>query len=208
VLGTVELLEAIIVAVPVRDILRANGVSRQWQAVIQGSLQLQQSLFMVPVEPSEIRHHKYGGSDWFKYVFVSPQATLPRALYMGVTTAVANPLCVEGWPSDEQSDECGMLLRVRNSFKDLPRDCWMTRMQLTQPPTQEIKVYWSADHRRMCDDESTISVNTGVTLEDLLTSARHYEIEHVCDQAGCDQQSRGTSTVGINFAVDRLWVRN
>jgi hypothetical protein len=46
---TVELIEMILLKLPARDILLAQRVSKQWQAVIKSSTKLQQALFFQPI---------------------------------------------------------------------------------------------------------------------------------------------------------------
>lgn len=48
VLDTVELFEAILICLPVRDLLLAQRVSRRWRDVIARSIKLQRALFLVP----------------------------------------------------------------------------------------------------------------------------------------------------------------
>lgn len=58
VFGTYELLEAILYQFPVRDILLAQTVDKQFRKVIAGSNKLQHALFLkpIPVDPMEDRH--------------------------------------------------------------------------------------------------------------------------------------------------------
>lgn len=48
-LGTNELLENILVRLPMKRLLLAQRVCKHWKALIDGSLRLQRALFMVPV---------------------------------------------------------------------------------------------------------------------------------------------------------------
>lgn len=53
-----ELLEGILVHLPPKDILLAQRVSKYWQAVIKGSRDLQQLLFLKPVDAPVLVHSK------------------------------------------------------------------------------------------------------------------------------------------------------
>lgn len=50
VLDTTELLEAILLLLPLPDLLRVQAVCRQWQQVIQSSSPLQEKLFLRPAK--------------------------------------------------------------------------------------------------------------------------------------------------------------
>ncbi|KAF2174138.1 hypothetical protein M409DRAFT_16408 [Zasmidium cellare ATCC 36951] len=52
VLDTVELLEMIILDLPIRDVFSKQRVSRRWRSTVAESIQLQQALFLKPI-PSE-----------------------------------------------------------------------------------------------------------------------------------------------------------
>ena len=53
VFDTTELLEMILYKLPIRDLLFAQRIAKQWKAVIDNSVKLQQALFFrpVPIEP-------------------------------------------------------------------------------------------------------------------------------------------------------------
>jgi hypothetical protein len=50
VLNTTELLEGILVFLPLPDLLRCQAVTQQWKAVIANSLPIQQKLFLKPIK--------------------------------------------------------------------------------------------------------------------------------------------------------------
>src|SRR5207253_420563 len=54
VLEIPELLEAILFRLPIRDLLLAQRVSRQWRDIISNSLSLQQALFFRPATASPV----------------------------------------------------------------------------------------------------------------------------------------------------------
>ncbi|KAF7185575.1 hypothetical protein HII31_13072 [Pseudocercospora fuligena] len=49
VFDTVELLESILLELPIRDVLLAQRIAKSWQQTITGSIKLQRSLFLKPV---------------------------------------------------------------------------------------------------------------------------------------------------------------
>lgn len=51
-LGTIEILEQVLLGVPMWDLLRAQRVSRVWRACIRDSSSLQRKLFLLPCPPS------------------------------------------------------------------------------------------------------------------------------------------------------------
>ncbi|TKA70606.1 hypothetical protein B0A55_06712 [Friedmanniomyces simplex] len=55
---TVELLETIILHLPLRDILVLQRVSKQWQAVIQGSRKVKRALFLEPSGDVKLKTYK------------------------------------------------------------------------------------------------------------------------------------------------------
>ena len=52
VFGTVELLEAVLLLLPLKTLLLSQRVSQKWKAAISGSQKLQQALFYTPIESS------------------------------------------------------------------------------------------------------------------------------------------------------------
>ena len=67
VLNTVELLEAILLFLPIGDVLLAQRISKQWHFTIIGSRRLQRALFLDPTTPKR----KQDDSD---VVFLNPLA--------------------------------------------------------------------------------------------------------------------------------------
>ncbi|KAK5124557.1 hypothetical protein LTR85_001774 [Meristemomyces frigidus] len=53
---TTELLELILLRLPMQDLLLAEAVSHKWQGVIQGSTKIQQALFLVPRSPNKLEY--------------------------------------------------------------------------------------------------------------------------------------------------------
>lgn len=56
VFGVAELLEAILVELPMRDLLLSQRVSKTFQLTIKGSTKLQRKLFFVPMDPAQRRN--------------------------------------------------------------------------------------------------------------------------------------------------------
>lgn len=54
VFATVELLETVLLKLPIRDLLLVQRTNKQWQAVITGSKKVQRALFFEPVTSSPI----------------------------------------------------------------------------------------------------------------------------------------------------------
>lgn len=78
VLRTTELLEAILLELPVRDLLLANSVSKRFQQVIASSINIQQALFIRPeVRTAGIQRRlnplffSDGDGDWYKQLHLS-----------------------------------------------------------------------------------------------------------------------------------------
>ncbi|KAK3717979.1 hypothetical protein LTR37_005405 [Vermiconidia calcicola] len=69
VLDTVELLEHILYKLPMRDLLLAQRVCKQWQAVIKDSKKLQRALFFEPLDGSPllaVTEENGHGTRWFR----------------------------------------------------------------------------------------------------------------------------------------------
>ena len=67
VFNTVELLEAILLFLPIRDVLLAQRISKQWHFTITGSRRLQRALFLDPITSP----HKQNDSG---VIFLNPLA--------------------------------------------------------------------------------------------------------------------------------------
>lgn len=71
-LGTVELLERILLYLPMLEIIRGQNVSKAWHDCVRDSIQIQRKLFMAPIDSTKVpRVRKYG-----KYM-VQPVKTNP-----------------------------------------------------------------------------------------------------------------------------------
>ncbi|KAK5723107.1 hypothetical protein LTR17_013977 [Elasticomyces elasticus] len=67
VLLTTELLEPILSQLPMKDLLLAQRVSRKWRDVIMQSKEMQQKLFMLPIEANHIWDmYDPGVGEWFE----------------------------------------------------------------------------------------------------------------------------------------------
>ena len=53
-LGTAELLEAILIRLPTRDLLLAQGVSTTWRDAIVASIRCQKALFLIPCNAQDM----------------------------------------------------------------------------------------------------------------------------------------------------------
>ncbi|KAK5688143.1 hypothetical protein LTS10_000121 [Elasticomyces elasticus] len=56
VFNVVELLESIILHLPMRDMQRSRGVSRQWRETVDGSLPIKKALFLEPGTVADLAH--------------------------------------------------------------------------------------------------------------------------------------------------------
>ncbi|KAI7349905.1 hypothetical protein KC354_g13030 [Hortaea werneckii] len=128
-LGTPELLEAILYQLPLRDLVRAQSVCRQWQTVINHSKKLQRALYFEPVV--------------WDLVALCKEAGGGRS-YSNWVRAGSNGRCVTVYESPILSPLIKSLLpvtRTKSLLAQLP-GCWQRReaswrrMLVTQPPFQ------------------------------------------------------------------------
>ena len=157
VLGTYELLEAILSFLPFRDLVTSQRVSSQFKAVVGGSIQLQQKLYLSPVpEDTTTSDHPlkdavFGSidsipsftSDWTLHALEKDKADAPHRMFcpFNFTDIVSGNLPSEVSP------------------------CWS--MYTTQPPTKEMHTD-SVRAKGLCHDTNKIVKDKGITFGDLL----------------------------------------
>lgn len=169
VLELPELLERILLLVPMRDLLFSQRVSKFWQALIGNSLPLQQALFFKPImkfKPFTAllvdRHPRKSYDGPCILQAVSPGGK--HGIEQGATlVAEANPLLVwqDRWFDEEIHEVCPLAL-VREAFRyqasimifNLPMEKQSSEMQpswkrmyLSQPPCEVAWVQY-ADYTR------------------------------------------------------------
>ena len=126
-LGITELLEAILVQLPMKDLLLAQRVNKDWQATIVTSKKLQERLFLRPISTQILDH--YGGP--------SDKWRVPG------TGEVINP----SWnPLLEELFDCLSWSATKCLEKRLPHRTWhrpeasWRQMLRSQPPSRGILV--------------------------------------------------------------------
>jgi hypothetical protein len=75
VFDTVELLETILYELPTKDLLFAQGVNKQWKAVIENSSKLRHALFVDPISNHPIPFFGHSESKAFKNPLLGPLFT-------------------------------------------------------------------------------------------------------------------------------------
>jgi hypothetical protein len=151
VISTTELLENILMFLPMKDLLLAQRVSRNWKAVITKSISLQQRLFFVPRKADfcwelEVRS-EYPQMKWPKQV--DREHKLPETLPDGIERMTLvnhgqmNPLIfrtagdINMW--DYAYDEGGTILQpmpdLQHPSAQYPKASWRG-MLISQPPTK------------------------------------------------------------------------
>lgn len=112
-LGIFELLERILLELPMVDILLVQRVCRRWKAVIQDSLPLQRALFLAPLDPLRF------DSDEFSYQLTFNPLLQSRGFF-------------PSWAS------LNVAFRIPRAVD--PNASWR-RMYLTQPPSTGCQLY-------------------------------------------------------------------
>lgn len=125
--GIAELLEAILVQLPPEDVLLAQRVSKDWQATIKTSKELQEKLFFRPISSQIFDRSRYGDGKWRD--IETQEEVQPRW----------NPLL------ERLYDQ--LFLRVHTpQIEDLPTSAWQRpeaswrKMLRSQPPSRGVLV--------------------------------------------------------------------
>jgi hypothetical protein len=222
VLATNELLENILQEFDMTELLEARQVSRQWRAVIDRGTAvtgtncadtekkyppLQQTLFLAPICKSSSYSKWSGGRD--PKVIQLPKADADSEAYTwSEVSTIVNPLLFKLDPYELSED----LVRTFESRRDDVSNVYMlhgdrdfyyegplAQMYVTQPPVQQIDMFWQKGHRTF--REVTVENPLGLTVGDVLASARSFFAR------GWSYTEREYGKIRLQVPVDRmLWI--
>lgn len=131
--ATTELLEAILLELPMRDLLMSQKVSKHWKAVWDGSVRIQRALYFVPAEKRD-------------KVVCGFACCVPNGRWLGTPLiitcipsnlakcrAVMNPLLRERKVMSGIESE---FIALRSKLLASPENASCRRMYISQPPTE------------------------------------------------------------------------
>ncbi|KAK5119514.1 hypothetical protein LTR85_007614 [Meristemomyces frigidus] len=144
VLGTAELLEMILLRLPMKDLLFAHAVCRQWKSTIDDTARLQQALFFRSATPEPVEFH-------YQEAYVNSDGVSVRKGYWATAADGKKPVRVSPnalyaahqWPflwiyaaswqaKDLDRKDIEAFLRPEASWR---------RMLVAQPPPRKIYLY-------------------------------------------------------------------
>ncbi|KAF1348857.1 hypothetical protein BDV97DRAFT_370088 [Delphinella strobiligena] len=171
VFETAEMLEQILLHLPMKDLLLASRVCGGWQDTIISSLQIQRALFMKPEPVSCVM--RFRPPDRLNKIPENDSTRFWETQKAGhdFRLAYPNPLLVKGpisvWSNllsraGTYYSEDISTLPVKNFMKSKSGGSWQ-RMYLTQPPESSVK------HRL-----ASVGSPGGVTMKKIVGSARSY----------------------------------
>ncbi|KAI5363993.1 Putative F-box domain-containing protein [Septoria linicola] len=172
VFNIVELLEQILLHLPMRDLLLSQRVCRRWRALSRDSVQIRRALFLVPSQYGPVSYIDWEFddrgyyNDWWRQtgnpLHLQPlrcPSNAPPSRYkahwggnrqdIGVYKVFANPLLVELFPVLSQNG-------VWSPSPDLPPEVlslhasWR-RMYMTQPPIAQLYIKGSKESQTAWD---------------------------------------------------------
>ncbi|KAF7192076.1 hypothetical protein HII31_06462 [Pseudocercospora fuligena] len=182
-----ELLEAILINLPARDLFVVQRINQTWHDCIEDSSPLQRKMFLKPISPpiDHLAQHPLAYEhDDCRLLYSSPIQLNPCLDISGCATATAS-MCdlVESTPigavrvtsrPGEDEIEVGIELRKwseeRKSTSE--NESWRGTL-LSQPPITELKVryyLWSKRSKRSEEEVMTIRNPKGLTLGDLVNA--------------------------------------
>ncbi|KXT01652.1 hypothetical protein AC578_2763 [Pseudocercospora eumusae] len=157
VYDTVELLESILLELPIRDVLLAQRVAKSWQQTISGSIKLQRSLFFKPM--AVLTASQSGPRDDIQFLALdTPCATVLQC--PGPKTLLTSVL-----PVTKSSDSTTLHLdKSLEPNSDGHRPSW-TRMLLTQPPRATEHFFSNCTHELcvLTDDSANFRKRTSMS---------------------------------------------
>lgn len=179
VFGTTELLEMVLLRLPLPKLLCAQGVCQAWRDTIKRSPTMQKRLFF-------IRDDTYLNQTWLvdEHSAAVTQSHAPdRSTLQSADTrciSVLNPfICRSNVPGQERTitvrdaytkdNEC-CFVDVYKLSLDLPTSS-RRQMLLTQPPVKRVRTRWFAADEDECNivhNQSTITNPEGVTFSQVL----------------------------------------
>ena len=186
VFDTVELLEAILLQLPCKDVLLAQRVSRTWQSIIHGSVKLQKALFLISAhEPlhstkptisldgqsSALQEH---ANTTFLEHRTEKLAHEVAAVGRGYNDIMLNPLLQQLFPSDQAWPYTGCYSSETQAL-DL-QDASLNKILLTQPPVLNIHFYHKTPYARYSGYKDFMEASeigqsmTIATMQDLLSA--------------------------------------
>jgi hypothetical protein len=162
VFGILELAEAILLELPMRDLLcGAQQVCRQWKAIIETSSALQKSLFLKPVTSTTLAEVIEVFEDGEERETGEWASSTHEGRYMRASAIYEHPYLLsiyDLWGSDDDRSESDAVEALR-LFRRLSKSTAKWRHHLlTQPPICEMEIRDFA----WCD--KTISSSMGITL--------------------------------------------
>lgn len=185
-----ELVEAVVLELPLQDILLAQRVDRTWRATIKNSPKLQKALFFRPsvedglfmasiARPTDactceksahappLSHLKAKHLDWHALSWARGDADKESESKLNVTVEVTvNPFLLKGYLDDIEGVEGG--LETNNTIGD-PEDS-LRRMLFAQPPIKELIFYTSLPpHVVSCRDGAA-----GLTIGDVIEAVEGF----------------------------------
>ncbi|KAK3710852.1 hypothetical protein LTR37_010076 [Vermiconidia calcicola] len=194
VLLTTELLEKILLFLPMKDALFAQRVSRKWNAVISESIALQKKLFLLPEKTTNrVRFEFEHGDRNCRITKVDPNTavdnrgvrdTANHLVVRRVTdVAIFNPLLLHdpfGLHPISRRTRLGYPAGAHFGLPpvELPRQASFYKMLLTQPPLRKATAYHVNHIHRRCENQhrgDKVENEAGLTALDLVTSGRLVE---------------------------------
>ncbi|KAI7485153.1 hypothetical protein KC357_g3009 [Hortaea werneckii] len=196
VFTTVELLEAVLLELPMKDLFRTQQVRKHWKQVIAGSNAIQKALFMRPGSTAE------AAVDSFRYTYIKDD---------GTTSEIAiNPwVCDEDYEIFKNNDGLAYMFALsRRAIDSHAPHGGFALMSLTQPP---IKLEMSIIYE--CGDETLFHLCRGkhvchrkiseiVNISRLLRLIHSTSLTHARKLNGNDPEF-----VEPSIEVTRVWFR-
>ena len=142
-----ELLEYILLYLPLNDLLLAQRVSNFFRSVIQDSTRIQQALFFKPVEEVAGRHQKSVQEHENAMQHHRDTLAKPTSLVLLKNMPISPFLCAHIWytPCDGEPDHCAAF-RTRpvgavSKILDLPNEASLHKMLVLQPHGSSFTLY-------------------------------------------------------------------
>ncbi|WPB06947.1 uncharacterized protein RHO25_011607 [Cercospora beticola] len=145
VLNTIELLETILLDLPIGDALKAQQVCKLWQATIAGSIKLQRALFLRPMLASFSQHSDKLGRN---ISFISLSTPCDQVLSETNTykTLIPRILDIESSLSAAQQDMSSIISQLI-PHRALQETSYLQNTLLTQPPLDSVTFFSNYRHK-------------------------------------------------------------
>lgn len=166
----------ILLYLPMKDLLLAQRVCRQWKLLIEGNTRLQQSLFFRPVTSGFVEflhqqdpHTRCSG--WGNLIYVGRWVI--RGASQRYVRVCRNPLC-EVYNRQLRAAVLGRIDTKKEGEAFIRREASWRRMLWAQPPLRYIHQYRDCSVDGAPDNssmvQSEIASATGLTIVDLFSS--------------------------------------